>query len=80
MGKPQKPDKGARTLALLGWGQFLAAIGAVGLGVYYDGIEKSPGFLVIVGLGILGGPAFWGAWKLAHGLGTQGGKHGDGGG
>ena len=79
MRKPQKTDKGSRVLALLGWSQFVAAIAAVLLGVHYDSIEREPGFLVLAGLGVLGGPAFWGAWKLAHGIGTnQGGDRGDG--
>lgn len=59
--------KGTRALAALTWAQFTAAIAAVGLGVYYDQLGKSPGMLVIVGLGILGGPAFWWAWRMAQG-------------
>ena len=91
MRKPQKTDKGGKALALLAWGQFAGALLAVALGVHYDSIEREPGFLVLAGLGVLGGPAFVGAWRLAHGIGggghkecdhhddQGGGKHGDGG-
>jgi len=63
----QKTDKGTKALAVLSIGQFLGGVLAVALGVFYDHLERSPGMLVIVGLGILAGPAFWGAFKLAHG-------------
>ena len=75
--------KGTRALALLGGGQFVGALLAVALGVYYDGLERSPGMLVIAGLLVLGGPAFVGAWRLAHGIGGSTSKacdhpdHGD---
>ena len=71
MGKPQKTDKGGKALAFLAWGQFAGALLAVALGVHYDAIDKQPGALVIAGLLVLGGPAFVGAWRLAHGIGSS---------
>ena len=69
--------KGTRALALLGGGQFVGALLAVALGVHYDSLEREPGMLVIAGLLVLGGPAFVGAWRLAHGIGGGGHKECD---
>lgn len=65
--KTPAKDSG-KVLSILAVGQFLAGVAAVSLGVWYDAEGKAPGMLVIGGLVALGGPAMWGAFRLAAGL------------
>lgn len=52
--------------ALIGAGQLLVALVVLGVGVYYDLVQRSPGLLTIAGLTLLGGPSVAVALRLAR--------------
>lgn len=52
--------------ALIGLGQVFVALVVLGVGVYYDLIERTPGLLTLAGLTLLGGPSVAVALRIAR--------------